>query len=237
MVDSILSSGKNSNCEDDIDEFLLKLGSIQQAADQPHDNNIFLPTISPYESLMSSLPESVRNLLSAVCMPDLLDPPDIELSLQEEHVVTYISGYIARKLRGRACEGCASKLICDEELSVADIQEMKLEFVTKMRYEGAKDGLISPSPELVNVVAQMECVYRKVVDDTIHSDNVKSTLYSKIAEKVDVAGLRCNICKIHASLIHIFINIRFHHTLKETNQNLIQENYRKNRKVLKFQHM
>ena len=230
MVDTIKAPGKNANCEEDVDEFLLSLETIETANNEAHAD-VFVSPPSPYDAMISELPENARNFILSVC--SFHSVPEIRvLSFQEDNVIAYISVYIARKLRHRVCDACSVKLVCSDEAE----QPESLEYTKQLKYDGAKDGLVLASDMLIDVVTQAENVYRDVIDDTMYCDHVKVSLAAKILDKVS-SELSCETCKLQKSIIHLFVNVHFHHTLKETNRGLRQEGGSQNHKVKKFSHM
>ncbi len=168
IVDAVLLPSHHKNCVDDLDTFLIQLGSLQnKAAVSPA-----VPVVSSYEMMLANMPPTARCVFS-VCTSQEND----ELSKQEKNIVAYISGYMVRKLRKCMCEGCF--LYCT---TGADDCDEDLDFITVKRYEEAKDGLISPSLSLVRTVCQLEAEYREVVENVILSDNAKSTLFSTLSK-------------------------------------------------------
>ena len=100
MVDSIMDKGSNSNCEADVDDFLLSLDVLKT---RETGVDLFQEQISPYQALVAELPQSVRSILSVCSFTELLDSTENDeqqqLSTQELNVLAYIGGYIVRKLR------------------------------------------------------------------------------------------------------------------------------------------
>lgn len=109
MVDSLLSCGKNANCEDDADVFLSTFSDSDV-------NHSVLPgdTCTPYR------PEGIDHILS-ICS---LSQEASTLCVQERDVVAYIGGHIVRKLCSVVCSGCASYL-CDQ----SSVNENDVDFV------------------------------------------------------------------------------------------------------------
>lgn len=231
MVESILHQGKNTNCKEDLDEFLLSLDSIpptsvkQEVQIQP----------SAYEAMVSALPDNVQRILS-VCSftAEFTGDNGEELTFTESNVVAYIGGYIVRKLRGKVCENCMPKLIHDP--AEQGVDDSHLVFIQMKKYAGAKDGLISPSKSLIDVLTAVEKQYRQTIDSVMYSEKVKATLVSKILKEVSLENLQCS-CKSHIAIVHLMVNIRFHFSLKLANNSLKQDKGRKNRKVMKFAHL
>ncbi len=135
IVDAVLFPSHHKNCVDDLDTFLIQLGSLQnKAAVSPA-----VPVVSSYEVMLAKMPPTARCVFS-VCTSQENDG----LSKQEKNIVAYISGYMVRKLCKCMCEDCF--LYCT---TGADDCGEDLDFITVKRYEEAKDGLISPSLSLV----------------------------------------------------------------------------------------
>lgn len=237
MVDSIMVPHSNTNCEEDIDEFLLSLDAINHAKQSQGD--LFTVPSSPYEDMVAQLPASVRNILSVCTFPtdlNLQERPDENFSMQERNVLAYISGYIARKLRKKVCSMCEYKFVQIKD-PVESEQMEDLMLVREKKYAGAKDGLVVPSQLLIDGVSQIEAVYRCVIDDVMYLDSVKGALACRVLKNVSLEELQCDICNGHLAIIHLMLNVRIHHTLKEANRNLRHSKSRKNRKVLKFSHL
>ena len=123
MVASILQ-GDNTNCKEDLDEFLLSLDSLP--AKSGSKEQVFQVQPSPYKALVSVLPDNVKGLLqlSSFQVEPRVDEAE-ELSFSESNVLAYIAGYIIRRLRGKMSNDCTSKLICSSESE----SDGKLEFI------------------------------------------------------------------------------------------------------------
>lgn len=238
MVESILSQSDSTNCKEDLDEFLLTLDLLPSGSG---NEELFEVQPSPYESLVSDLPESVRNILSVCSFHTELTTGQApgcdgdELTTTEVNIMAYIGGYILRKLRGKVCQDCYSLLLCTSDSD--SINDESLSFINMKKYVAAKDGLILPSKTFVDVLSSVEKEFRSNVDEAMYSEHVKTSLVSNITKKVDFASCYCNSCKCHLAIVHLMVNIRLHHTLKLANRSLRQEKSRRNRKVLKFAHL
>ncbi len=234
MVESILHQGANTNCEEDLDEFLLSLEAV------PHPSavggQLFQAQPHPYLAMVTALPQQVQDILSVCSLPDELTGPQEDqntLSFTESNILAYIGGYIARKLRGKVCDTCTEKLVC----SRLEEQDSSLSFIKMKKYEGAKDGLILPSIPLVKALETAEQVYRSVIDQVMYEENVRSSLVSSLVKNGQWDILFCGKCHMHALTVHLMVNVRLHFTLKLANKSLAQDKGRKNRKVLKFSHL
>ena len=229
---ALILQGDNTNCKEDLDEFLLSLDSLP--AKSGSKEQVFQVQPSPYEAVVSVLPENVKGLLqlSSFQVEPRVDEAE-ELSFSESNVLAYIAGYIIRRLRGKMCNDCTSKLICSSESE----SDGKLEFIKLKKYAGAKDGLILPSKAVLDVLEKVEKEYRGVIDNVMYCEKVKTSLVSTILKNVNFETLYCKSCKPHLAIVHIMVNIRLHHTLKMANKSLRQQKGMKNRKMLKFAHL
>ena len=222
MVDSVMAPVNNSNCQEDVDEFLANLAAprpLQLTSTEPCE-----PTVST----MQHLPESVRSLLSVANFT----PLDVveELDHQEANVSAYIGGYIIKKLRCVMCEDCVSSLTTN-----LDAHEPTHEFLMEKNYASATTGLTAPSTWLTDVLQGMEAEYRKVIDVCVSQCGVIRRLECAMTKNVDLSGISCGSCHVDKSIVRLFVTIRLHHTIKENNRSL-SLGRKKNRKMLKLSH-
>ena len=97
---------------------------------------------------------------------------------------------------------------------------------------GCVVGLSAPSCLLVGCVDLLEAHYRDVVDGFISGERVKARISTSLLEGVDLATLKFDVCHMESMVVHLMVNIRFHHTLREYNRHLRDNKSRKNRKTL-----
>ena len=159
-----------------------------------------------------------------------------ELSLQEKNVITYIGGYIVKKLKQKVplCESCLNKLICTD---CEELNNSRFDFLKAKNYIDAKEGLQKPSSLLTDALEQCEIHYCKIIDDCIYLDGTKAALVSSIMNHVKFGHLMCETCKVHNVIVYIMVNIRLHHTIRQANVKLRDQKDRKNRKTMKFSHI
>ena len=206
-----MKKSDSSNCADDLDRFLFTVGRDT--------------TASP--AVFQLPPTQVIDPL-ATCMVLLQDS---SFSLQESNVLVYIAGYVVRKLKGKVCVPCREKL--EGPIDPADHHHQLL---AAKCYSGCTIGLAAPSCLLSGCVDRLEVRYREVIDDCIHGDNVKATLVTSLVEAVDLTLIQCDTCHVESMVVHLMVNIRLHHTLREINRTLRDYKNRKNRKTLKVCH-
>ena len=99
MVDSIMQPGKNANCKEDVDKFLLTLKHVE--------TNLPSPIPNQHPSPVHNMPDTVKSILSVCAFP-----PEVGISDHDSNVLAYIGGYIVAKLKkkGIACDECLAKI-------------------------------------------------------------------------------------------------------------------------------
>ena len=220
MVDSIMVPVKGSNCQEDVDTFLVGLKEKKAEA-------LVVPAQTPEEQLMENVPAEAASIISVCTMPTYDE--DV-LSLMEQNVLAYIAGYIVKKLKDKICVECKNK-ICGEI-------DPDNQFLSQKNYSEARHGLMAPSGELLENVQSLEDVFREIVETTAPKLNVKKTLVCTLQKRVsELQQFNCEKCHLHLLILHLFNNIRFHFYLKKNNESIAQSNKRKNRKTLKFAHL
>ena len=170
----------------------------------------------------------MKSLLS-VCTPFVTE--ENALSKEEDNVLAYIAGYVVRKMRGKVCQTCLDACVSDTA------ESEHLDFLKVKKYEGAKDGLIFPSDLLVSVFLGVEKKYRDIIDEAMYSDSVKGSLVTTLGKLDVVQDVHCETCKVKELILHTFVNVRLHHTIRQANRDLLVNKSRKNRKLLKFSHL
>ena len=103
MVDMVMVPSKQANCEEDVDKFLCSLEQMKKA---PHTPS---PVQSPEQTIMDTLPFSVRSIMSVCTI--LTATEQEELSSSECNILAYIGGYITRKLQKKCCPVCQNKIM------------------------------------------------------------------------------------------------------------------------------
>ena len=86
MVSSVMTQSSSSNCSEDVDRFLLSLRGSKDTT----------PVTTPLP--VTTQPQHPPSDTIAMCMLML---QDASFSLQENNALTYIAGYIMRKLQDK----------------------------------------------------------------------------------------------------------------------------------------
>ena len=97
MVDRIMVTSDSSNCEADVDDFLFSLSSLSSRSENP------VAALDVNEQAQSDIPESDRSIMAVFMQTEVL-------SVEENNILYYISGYVARKVSSKVCGDCKSVL-------------------------------------------------------------------------------------------------------------------------------
>lgn len=171
MVDSILLQSKTSNCIEDGDYFLLTLNNMT--------------TQREYSTAVDNMPDPpAEHRIPDVGLVALaFNIPTEELCLQENNTLTYMAGYVARKVRGKVCGEC-------REVLIGRLEGIPKEtLLTKKQLPDLQGGLIVPSAELVSVVEQIETVLKKS-EQLLHMDRVRTRYLQRMNKEEDVLVCR-----------------------------------------------
>ena len=147
------------------------------------------------------------------------------------NVTTYIAGYIVRKLKDKVCGPCLKLLS-----SPLDADNKSHDFLKLKLYEDAVTGLTVPSKKLVDVVTEVEVVYRQVIETVLAENAVMAKLVNAVCGKVDLSTVTCGTCRMERAIVGLMLRIRLHHSLKTTNERC-SNTVRKNRKTIKFSNL
>jgi hypothetical protein len=168
---------------------------------------------------------SVKAILS-VCTPQ--DENCAQgLSNQETNVLAYIAGYIVRTVKGKVCSICCEKITGDLD------SNPNLDFLKTKSY----GYLSTPSKLLMGVVQMLELEYRKAITSVIYKVGLKAMLVERLGKISNRHMLQCETCHLDILVLHLVVNIRLHHTIREINEGLRANKDRKNRKTIKFLHL
>ena len=208
MVDAVMATGRQTNCKDDLDPFLLSLSAPPRSTSAAHVLTSAAVT-NLYGEAVAALPGDVRGLL-CVCMPYDNDDDTSSLNVEEKNVLSYIAGFIIRKLRSKMCSACKDKCVADALETQADHQH----FITVKRYSETKDGLIYSSHVVHDALMDLETKYRDVIDEAMYAPAIKMSLVTTFSKMPVMSNLHCSACHLDTLLMHVFVNVRLHHTLK-----------------------
>ena len=166
MVDQIFIHSEGSNCAEDAGKFLLNLKALQTAGKQLIPPPYQEATCQPGPSHDTSLHSDAT----------FLSPMN---DLAEKNVLTYISGFIARKMLPNLCGSCTEKMT---GLYTGSNNEI---FLLRKEYHDTEEGgLTVPGADLVHAVETLETVYKKNIGGVLHANTVKSRLTSLLEREL-----------------------------------------------------
>ena len=228
MVDSIIMQSKSSNCTEDADNSLLTFSTVAVPGIEPNQRAEVeqLPVVEASES-------ELLWLISNPAPP----PKSSQLQTVQMNVITYIAGYVAKKVQGKVCDNCRQEL----EGSLSDHGDNELFLQNKLYAETKGTGLTVPSENLVQVMTLLESTFSEHIDRVVYMDKVKTRLFIKLKGLGDgLLGTACssvaNLCPLQQLIVHLFINIRLHFSLKLSCRDFAARSARENRKLLKVSH-
>ena len=191
-VDALFQTSKQSNCAQDMDSFLLKLGNLNV---QPHKDD---------DDETQALSSYVNDLLSISHAPP-------ELNVTEENIATYIAGHIGKKtLTKFKCDNCEFR-IRDSVISESDETHT---FICQKQYSGVDNGLFVPSKIFCKFVARMEKIFRENIEIWSHNYNVKTMFMAAVTSVNETEKIFeiCKSCEDSVLQINYMIHLFFYYT-------------------------
>lgn len=214
-VDSIFVLSSSSNCEEDIDTFILKLRGLQQFSDP---------------SSATAIPAHIAEIFSIA--------NNTSVSLPEENVAVYIGGYLIKKAKKRfRCQRCFS--IWENIDKTSTGQDDKFVFLEQKKFDDSSN-LTIPSDNIINFVTECETVFNNQVQLLPHSSKLCSSLTTKMMICDSVNNITCQAeeCEnVKLYLVGLYNSIKINQIVRDQNQSLKSVGQRRNRKLLKLQHL
>jgi hypothetical protein len=134
MMDAVMLTGANKNCEEDVDKFPLTLSRAAQATDM----EILVPQVTEYQQMLIDLPIAVSSILP---LAEQLD--STSLFIGEINVLAYIAGFIIRKLEPKICYKCSMKIQAPSSPGIESAfdENVGMIFINMKCYHQCQDGL------------------------------------------------------------------------------------------------
>ena len=215
VFDQLLVPSKGSNCSDDLDSVLVSLTSMGSSgssrSSQPHaahDNN---------------------DKLSGVELLPVITPP---ASIPVKNIEAYMAGYLLRKSSITDCDQCRDQLFYDEP------PDNDVYTFLRAKALQEKGTLFYPTESLIFLVESWETIFNGIFETIVHEKHVLSTLVSNSHHSL-VDYLLCTDPKCSQKLngmLHSYMKIRIHSSLKRSNKANTVSGLKRNRKVLKLMH-
>ena len=230
-----------SNCEEDVDHFLLGIDQLHQSDNSVTDDHTYASSQQalaepndPHPAATDVIPEEVFSAL-------VVGGAGMTLDLQDTNVLVFLAGYFAKRMMTKVngFQECRLSLAVAKEDVLAD---PRYTYLHKHQYVGLglEGGLLTPSSDLLSQVEIMEVTFRKHIPLVINTANICQTIYALLTPKVDGSKLSCG-AKARAlhthSLIKIYIHLRVHHIVRCEYNRFVQPNLNRNRKFLKVTHV
>ncbi|GFN91513.1 THAP domain-containing protein 9 [Plakobranchus ocellatus] len=167
VIDHLFVTSDRKNCEDDVDHFLINLATMRKHTDpSSHDNSSDDPN-----ACESISPTELRQ----------------DIGLQTQNVVTYIGGFIFKKLKNKLCPDCVNAL-------TGNIHTDSPNYALLQSKQYSKDctvGFHAPSDLLVSICMTIEKHYLLLCGHILHNNNIRQHLCSRLLSKVEETIL-CN---------------------------------------------
>ncbi|KAK7496579.1 hypothetical protein BaRGS_00012231, partial [Batillaria attramentaria] len=224
MVDSILLQSKSSNCSEDASTFLLNLTALSKEEKQPS------PQLEVETHVRSADPDPL-----ALAMVPELSEEDLALSLEEQNVLSYIGGYIIKKLSAASIEVCE----CRDRLRgslMDDASENEIFTRKKLYTDTHGPNLQTPSRKFFDVLQKLELTYNSSVENLLHQDKIRMRIFNcldKGISRQDLFVCSADPYPLRKFVLNLFISIRLFFTLKKNNMSFSGITQRQNRKFLK----
>lgn len=232
MVDHIIHHSEGSNCAEDTAHFLLTLNHISAGSTHNTDVGEAASAVEPVAQQDERVAEEDLRAMLLIATPEA--PPKDTLQVQaEDNVLTYISGYVARKLVPKVCASCQRCIT--GPLTGAENQE----FLVLKQFSGCASGLTVPSDEVVHAVKLMEGVFCKNFSQVVHVAKVRARMIALLMKGVHESDLVCPMgkCELKARVAKLFCNIRLHFALKVSSESFSKKSAKRNPKMMNLSHM
>jgi hypothetical protein len=263
VFDQMLQQSHGSNCNEDMDQILLSLMNLNNStvprtpppsspspsSPQTSDPSNNMEPIGPVQS-PSTVPSTNNNDMSMHSMgtDQTQDPPVDETlagleflllmkpptSLPEQNVEAYMAGYLLRKAKMKDCDICRNQLIYS-----TPPQTELYSFFTKKAYK-LENTLVYPTESFVEFIENLEVIFVRVFDAVKYMSGVLVRLCKNV-EHTGKDFLECDSSACNAKLyamMKLYLKVRLFHALKTSNRsNKSKKGVKRNRKMLKLQHI
>lgn len=215
-VDTIFVKAKNSNCEGDLDSFVLTYSIFKQLEDRKQLNT---------KGKSSSTECHTSDVQDA-----------IKINLCEVNALVYIAGYLLRKAKSRFnCENCWCLLVCSSQNFISS---SVVTFLCHKKYDQSSH-LIIPSESLVKFLESCHKIFESRFDHVIHTEKPRLKLLNCVKNSCDLNNVYCgneSCVSLIDYIVQLYFTVKISSDLKRYNQSLTVAGLPKNRKILKLQH-
>ena len=173
--------------------------------------------------------------------PMVLSADDFETPSPVTNVLSYIGGYLVKKLRDSqhfTCERCLSALI-NTDMNVVEDGQLYLHLRAYSHGKGAFGGLIAPSPVFTHFLKQVENVFGKRIGELLTSSSLLEELTQHVLDDVPLTTV--DLCSTHpeviGSLLRLYLRCRLFYYFRYETRRLIEiKKCKRNRKAQAVMH-
>ena len=173
MVDSFFVHSQSSNCKEDYDKSLIALSALMETS-QGTGTIECEPAES--EGHRECEPAEIEGHLEPTVLEQLYTATSLASSEDclkhiQENVLSYIAGFIARKMQNKVCEACSDLLVGSKRGIDSEM------LITHKQFENIEgEGLIYPSEPLTRLITAAEKSYRDNIEKVLHANKIKMRL-------------------------------------------------------------
>ena len=204
----------SSNCQVDSDKLLLDISHVAMG-----------------KYLKPNVPIAQRP-----CGTDIASVMKPALSIETRNIVTYMAGYLLRKIPVNKCSECTSQLLIEKPLANEDDQ--RYEFVKNKALKEI-GSLLYPTPCMISFVEDLENTFNTTFEYITHMPSVLGRLCKCADKYCSFLDCQANECLMRLKgMVKLYMKVRIFHALKKSNtQNVETKGLKRNRKMLKLSHL
>lgn len=216
-VDFLFIKSDGSNCQNDMDNFVIKLKNLTDVISKEKAPS----KVNPLPSYDDCVDDDLRQISHS--------PPTF--SSAEDCILVYLAGYIVKKVAKKfSCSSCTA-ILTEQNKPIASA------FLISKSYDDTS-SLTSPGDCVVEMVSHFEAVFRNCVP-TFHMNYIMQTFIRQV--DLTDQSFKCG-CPNHAAsvktyMVKLFFIVRIHHYLRMQNRDLSMPNGKRNRKMMKLTHV
>ena len=250
VFDQLLVQSKSSNCAVDLDNILLNIGNVTSTS---QSESVTITDHEPDHDPATNQASNSNDLAEPCSGPSVdpqrpwvsqsqpIDLPCVDVimlmkpltNMSKQNIEAYIAGYLLRRAGFKDCTTCSEQLIY--------IKPPETELYQFLRNKAYKEEntLVYPTESVIGLIDDLENIFLKLFEAVMHSQGVLLRL-CKNAEQCCTNFLTCSnsvcVSKLYY-VIKLYMKIRMFHSIKVSNQENKKAGSKRNRKMLKLQHL
>ena len=259
LFDQMLVPSKSSNCSMDLDSVLLNMTNfsselIPSKRNLPvTSNNVACSVTAEGDEIHPDEPTTSAGSSSAIVrQSDRSNTPWVDnsqpvlfpclnvimmmkpvTSIPKQNIVAYIAGYLLKRCAFKDCDECANMLTFSQPPA-----EPLYEFLKNKAYK-ENSALVYPTQRVIQFVDELETIFVNLFETVVHSPGVMMRL-CKNAEFLFERFVTCNspkcVSKVQ-NLVKMYMKLRMFFALKLSNRENRKAGTKRNRKMIKLQHL